>query len=635
MPSPNSVVTDFIADMKPLYKAADAVPAKLAQSGDAAGRAYSTAFENRIATESASAFAKRDAAERARAYKSSVEKLAIYRKDKADELFIETQAQDKLARVRGAGSQRAQAAGRLNLGRQGADVFTQLGSGQGLGIIAIQQGPQILDAMAQSGFKLKDALDGSGKSAAFLVSAGGIGGVVALLSVAAATAFLVFKITSDIAAQEKQKLKFIEQGAIAANKARLIRIEEAKAYKDAVASQERQFQFAEKLKNADTARLKSLLVIAELNARAAVDPANRKAASDEVLKIRAALLESSGKDTAKLDETFAQRNKTYIERQKAEFEEEKERTAKRIEKAKELNKITQEFFQSLTERNNADNPFFKILNDAQALEKQINKLEPAFQKLARTQASVATANSLFGARADNALSVSDLRQQASFLRNGQKGESVDELLKRLGINPNQLNGFSDAQKTALASQFANRQIAQLAGASASGRLGGSNVADLAIGAFQNAQQRQSTLETPEQRLDRRLKELSTLRPENEAQRAALDRRIASEASGVDPFSLRQDQRNALADSINRNADNLANQQGEATRALMENTATMKRLTASIEKQTGVSTGNNGLEITVKESANFDIGVTPAPQNPSQSNVNEIYPQQNDAFFSGQ
>ena len=45
-------------------------------------------------------------------------------------------------------------ASRLNLGRQGADVFTTLAMGMNPAMVAIQQGPQVLDAFATSGIKL-------------------------------------------------------------------------------------------------------------------------------------------------------------------------------------------------------------------------------------------------------------------------------------------------------------------------------------------------------------------------------------------------------------------------------------------------------------------------------------------------
>lgn len=49
-------------------------------------------------------------------------------------------------------------AGRLNLVRQGADVFTTAAMGMNPGMIAIQQGPQILDALATSGLKATPAM---------------------------------------------------------------------------------------------------------------------------------------------------------------------------------------------------------------------------------------------------------------------------------------------------------------------------------------------------------------------------------------------------------------------------------------------------------------------------------------------
>lgn len=58
------------------------------------------------------------------------------------------------------GLTRGQRAGRLNLLRQGADVFTTGAMGMDPAMIAIQQGPQILDGLAQAGIKATPALLG-------------------------------------------------------------------------------------------------------------------------------------------------------------------------------------------------------------------------------------------------------------------------------------------------------------------------------------------------------------------------------------------------------------------------------------------------------------------------------------------
>jgi phage-related minor tail protein len=55
-----------------------------------------------------------------------------------------------------------QRASRLNLTRQGADVFTSAAGGASPSMIAFQQGPQILDALATSGIRASGALVGLG-----------------------------------------------------------------------------------------------------------------------------------------------------------------------------------------------------------------------------------------------------------------------------------------------------------------------------------------------------------------------------------------------------------------------------------------------------------------------------------------
>ncbi|EDX79024.1 hypothetical protein BBAL3_181 [Brevundimonas sp. BAL3] len=59
----------------------------------------------------------------------------------------------------------------LNLARQGADVFTSLGGGISPGMVAIQQGPQILDAIATGGFKVTAAMVAAGAAVAVVGAA--------------------------------------------------------------------------------------------------------------------------------------------------------------------------------------------------------------------------------------------------------------------------------------------------------------------------------------------------------------------------------------------------------------------------------------------------------------------------------
>ncbi|WP_169308002.1 phage tail tape measure protein [Brevundimonas subvibrioides] len=70
------------------------------------------------------------------------------------------------------GMSRQAVASRLNLARQGADVAVTAAMGMNPAMIAIQQGPQILDALATSGFKASAGLIAAGAAATAL--AGGV-----------------------------------------------------------------------------------------------------------------------------------------------------------------------------------------------------------------------------------------------------------------------------------------------------------------------------------------------------------------------------------------------------------------------------------------------------------------------------
>lgn len=82
----------------------------------------------------------------------------------------------KEASARG-GLSRQELASRLNLARQGADVFTTAAMGMNPGMIAIQQGPQILDALATSGIRATPALLGLGAAVTGVATAVGIAAV--------------------------------------------------------------------------------------------------------------------------------------------------------------------------------------------------------------------------------------------------------------------------------------------------------------------------------------------------------------------------------------------------------------------------------------------------------------------------
>jgi|GEM_PF-737578 len=74
----------------------------------------------------------------------------------------------------GSGLSRNERASRLNLSRQASDVFVTAAMGMNPAMIAIQQGPQIMDAWATSGLKLSPVLVGLGVAAAGVAAAVGV-----------------------------------------------------------------------------------------------------------------------------------------------------------------------------------------------------------------------------------------------------------------------------------------------------------------------------------------------------------------------------------------------------------------------------------------------------------------------------
>jgi Prophage tail length tape measure protein len=78
------------------------------------------------------------------------------------------------------GLTRNQVASRLNLARQGADVAVTAAMGMNPGMIAIQQGPQILDAWATSGLKVRTSMFLAGSAIGALAIAAGVGGAAFL-----------------------------------------------------------------------------------------------------------------------------------------------------------------------------------------------------------------------------------------------------------------------------------------------------------------------------------------------------------------------------------------------------------------------------------------------------------------------
>lgn len=356
------------------------------------------------------------------------------------------------------------------------------------------------------------------------------------------------------------------------------------------------------------------------------DDARAKLLREEISKTNAALfnIDQANAKFRQPDSAadFQKRQKDAADAAEKEAKKQEEAAQKRIDDANRLKDQYEKTFDSLQQKANADNPFVKIWTDADKalieLRKNLKGVSPELLAIAENLQRKLNADALFNARIDNVLSVSDLRQQSSFFRNGQKAETPDDLLKRLGFKPDEFKAFTDAQKLGLANQFGVNQRLGFSDASANGRFNNVSLDTLFRGSAANARQRQSTEETVQQRLDRQFKELSTLRPGDETQRAAIDRRVASLAANADPTTLRQDTRNQVADALERAADRAAKQQSDASDAINANTKALNMLTEVYNNQVKNGVDKGEVKVTFNsDTPNATAQITPPTPNDSR------------------
>ncbi len=153
--------------------------------------------------------------------------------------------------------------GRINLARQGADVFTQAGSGASAAIIAIQQGPQILEALAQSGIKASSVMGA--------VSTG----FLAVASSAAVAGAAIVYVTHQIRENAERQLKLVERTQGLINKTALSwkkNREEAQKTLDAFDERQSDKAFQKRIEGSDIEALDRQLAALEKLKELSRDP---------------------------------------------------------------------------------------------------------------------------------------------------------------------------------------------------------------------------------------------------------------------------------------------------------------------------------------------------------------------------
>ncbi len=504
------------------------------------------------------------------------------------------------------GRNNAERYGRLNIARQGADVFTTAAMGMSPAMILIQQGPQVLDAMATSGITLSKSM---------VVSAGAVGGL-------AAAGYIFVQWSKSVREEAEKRLKTEEMiaGAIAMQvKGAKEGISSAAAMRENAADA-RKFSESLGTKSADQLRrdIATRQRIIELGGYFD-DPKNpeRRRRYNELVneQIRleeqlAAVEKYNGETSSRNFESSYQWRKKVADEaaaaEKARAEAFKKSVEEGTQKVKELQGVYRETFVTLAAQANDSNPFVKVFFDADKalgeLKKNIAGLPQDMQAAAINSQRQFNARQLFGARVDTALASFDLRELATRFRDrtemrrslaaGNLSAQEQEFQRLLGLGAN-VNVQANLDYFERTKRINNSLY------------GGDNAAS---------------------RFDRQMRAFDNINPANAAERSLLDQRILRTAGSYDPNELRMDQRDRIATIAEREADRTARLEQEAFRIQTEQLEISKRLLEVESKQLELvqKGGKQSLELLIKDETKAGLAAQKNPARPTGRDTDQLH-----------
>lgn len=545
---------------------------------------------------------------------------------------------------------------RLNLARQGADVFTQVGSGQSAGLIAIQQGPQILEALAGAGLKV------------------GIAGAAAAAGIAAVGAAII-AVTSQMREAADKQLAIETQITVEWSKRNKAIDEQKKKIVELNQEFEKFLTRQQKLAQSDPALRQALgdlpVQLAQRNVNQPTlaqlkdlnTPLN-EAVKQNQADFKQTLQDAAGERRQQLDRfvnslqsdiaaaaSKGDRNALEALQKQVNFHSSQFTSAQRLDfraqfekafaevvengkkKAKELGETWQSTFRELFAQRGANNPFVRVFTEADAAIEKVRISTAALSADLRAQAEemqrTANANALFSARLDNALSVSDLGADAERFRRGGRARGTAQADAQLAAavarrqaeetgglfrNPATLSVFANGVSAASRLQFFDFQRQQ---ERASGLFRNPQIEALDRERLQRDAAAAGIDKTVQERLDRQLEVIGRLRPENAEQRSEVDRKIIALTQGLNPEDLTETQRNAAAAARENEAARAAGLESAAK----EQKAAEFKVQQSIEKniaelvKIAQSEGLSGVVRIINEAedrAKVSLGKRPKP-----------------------
>lgn len=442
-------------------------------------------------------------------------------------------------------------------------------------------------------------------------------GLAVIGSVAIAGAAIV-KVTKDIRTEAERVLRVEEQIIAARNKQILAGKQILEDLKKQREEAQQSREFGRFLSDGSDSQIEARRSIAQKLLNLNPTGPNSEQNKQEILALDGVIDQRAQQKIAEADAAF---NRRFELRKSAEADaarfavEQAKKIAESVkegtEKVKELGKTWRDAFVDLAGQSNTDNPFVRIFIDSQKaiddLKEKLKGLPASLRSSALASQQAFNANQLFGEKATNALGALDLRDLAAKFRDD-----------------------SD-QRRALGQAGINLSINEL---NRTGGVRGRNAE--AILQNLNARKRLNdsiTGDTPQQKLDRQLATLSRLDPKNSSQRSIIDQQILRLAGSLDPNTLRNDQREAVAQSAERQAVREETRFQEALKVTAESRDFLEAINkrgealAGVAKRDGIAGVTNALNVTVNNESDSSLDVRTTPTRASARSTDILYGEQ--------
>lgn len=314
--------------------------------------------------------------------------------------------------------------------------------------------------------------------------------------------------------------------------------------------------------------------------------------------------------------------------------------AEGIKKVQELTKQYKGAFENVVAGSGDGNPFVSIYSNGEKSLAAFRESTRGLTKELRDQGEQLIRNKVgidaFKTRVDGAFEALDLRDGAQRFRTEKAKETKDHLENRvneefsIATRRGRFFGLNDVDPA----QFDAKARADIAGRFAAGTLSSNIVGNrdgVALAAYRsfNPIDDDKNL-TAQARLDRQLKLADTFKATTDTKdkQADIDAKIVSVSRGIDPTTLRQDQRDKVAAALERQADRTEQREEKSFKIRQDMLEFTKKIEANQRALLGkaVNGGINAVNNTLRivDETNGGVDISQNPSNPTQADTQKQY-----------